>query len=187
MKHQDALAQLARETARARKSLALERAIRAGFWFALAICTWAALALGGLHEKLPLMWQSLAALGALGVFAWLGIRTQRAWNAPTEADARARLATDSHLEAGTFDTLRDQPTRYDAVAVALWSRERENAIERATRARAKPTRIRLDDIDRFRLRYLVAAAFLTVAVLAGDNVWDRVQCSVTRPCPLRHG
>ena len=45
MKHQDALAQLARETARARNALALERAVRGGFWLALAVSVWAALAL----------------------------------------------------------------------------------------------------------------------------------------------
>lgn len=174
MKHQDALAQLARETARARKSLAMERAIRAGFWFNLALCAWATLALAGLHERLPLLGQSLASLGALGIFAWLGVGTQRGWKAPTEADARARLASDSHLDAGAFDTLRDQPTRYDAVAVALWSRERENVIERAARARARPARIRLDDIDRFRLRFLVAAALFAAGVLAGDSAADRL-------------
>ena len=59
MKHQDALDQLARETARASRRIALERGLRAGFWLLLAIGVWAAFALFGGHERLPLLTQSL--------------------------------------------------------------------------------------------------------------------------------
>ena len=45
MKHQDALNQLARETTRARRRLALERLLRAGLVLMGAIGLWAAFAL----------------------------------------------------------------------------------------------------------------------------------------------
>ena len=126
MKHQDALDQLARETKRARQSLALERSIRAGFWFVGALLTWAFVALSGLHDLLPLFLQSVTAIAALAVFVWLGYRAVRSWRRPTDAEARARLAADSRLDAGAFESLGDRPTRFDAIAVALWKREQPN-------------------------------------------------------------
>ena len=35
------------------------------------------------------------------------------------------------MDAGAFDALRDQPTRYDPFSVALWNRERERLLETA--------------------------------------------------------
>ncbi|GAM98375.1 methyl-accepting chemotaxis protein [alpha proteobacterium U9-1i] len=185
MKHQDALDLLAQETARARRGLALERTLRIGLPVLLAIGVWAALALAGVHDLLPWMAQSLTAIAALAVFAWLTWRAQRTYQAPTEAEARARLAVDSKLDIAAFESLRDRPSRYDAFSVALWSREREHAIARAEYARAGPPRPQLDQIDPYKLRYVLIAALLTAAILAGGNGSDRLaRAFLPDPGPL---
>ncbi|MGE3867545.1 MAG: DUF4175 domain-containing protein [Hyphomonadaceae bacterium] len=185
MKHQDALDQLARETARVRRRLAFERAMRAGFVLGAAAGVWALLALAGVHERLPLLGQSLSALIALGFLIWLGARAYRAWRAPTEEEARARLAIDSRLDPGAFDALRDRPARYDAFATALWARERERAIERAQHVRAGPTRARLDDFDRYKLRYVLAVALVGALIFAGVQAPDRLaRAFLPDPGPL---
>jgi len=185
MKHQDALDQLARETARARQRLALERALRAGFVLGAVIGVWALLALVGAHERLPLLAQSLSAIAALGLIGWLGWRAYKEWQAPTEEEARARLAVDSKLEPGSFDALRDRPARYDAFAMALWARERERAIERAEHVRAGPPRARLDDFDRYKLRYVLLIALLAALVFAGALAPDRLaRAFLPDPGPL---
>ena len=185
MKHQDALALLARETARARRRIALERALRAGFALAVVVGVWALLALAGAHERLPLLAQSLSAIGALGLFAWFGWRAYQAWRDPTDEEARARLAADSHLDTGSFDALRDQPTRYDPFSMALWARERERAAERAEKVRAGPTRARLDDYDPFRLRFVLAIGLVAAFIWAGVQAPDRMaRAFLPDPGPL---
>lgn len=185
MKHQDALDLLARETARARSRIARERALRAGFALAVVVGVWALLALAGALEALPMLPQSLATLGALGVFAWLGWRAYIAWRAPTEAEARQRLAADSKMDSGAFDALRDQPTRYDSFSMALWARERERAVERAQRARVGPAQARLDDYDPFKLRFVLVFALLLGVLYAGAQAPDRLsRAFLPDPGPL---
>lgn len=174
MKHQDALDQLARETSRAKARLALERGLRAGLVLLFALGAWATFALVGGHDLLPLLAQSLTAIMALIVFAWLGLRARRAFRAPTEEEARARLAADSMLDKGAFDALRDQLSRYDAFSVALWKRERDLALERAESAKAGPPRPRLDELDPYKLRYAVAVTLLLGFVVAGTQAPDRL-------------
>jgi len=174
LKHQDALDQLARETRRARRRLALERALRAGFVLAVAMGAWAALAMIGVHGALPPLLQSLTAILALGGIVLLALRARRAWRAPTEEEARARLAADSRLDIGAFDSLRDQPARFDAFAIALWRRERERALELAERARAAPIRARLDDLDPFKLRFVLIVALVVGAIVANGDAPDRL-------------
>lgn len=185
MKHQDALDQLARETSRARQRLAFERALRAGFVLLAALGVWAFLALVGAHGALPPLAQSLLAIAALGFFIWLALRARRAWHAPTEEEARARLAADSRLDIAAFDSLRDQPARFDPFSVALWRRERERALELAERARAAPFRARLDDLDPFKLRFVLMVALLGGLVIAGDHAPDRLaRAFLPDPGPL---
>lgn len=185
MKHQDALNQLARETRRARQRLALERALRAGFVLLLAAGAWALFALAGAHERLPLLLQSLSAIAALGLLIALGLRAYRAWRAPTEDEARARLAADSRLDPGAFEALRDRPARYDAFSMALWAREREHAIARAEKARAGPWRARLDDLDPYKQRFVLAAALTIAVVFAGADAPDRLgRAFLPDPGPL---
>src|SRR5512147_210620 len=174
MKHQDALDQLARETARARRRLALERALRAGLPFLLAAAAWAAIALVGLHGMLPYLVQSLSAAAALALLIWLAARGARAWRKPTEEEARARLAADSRLELGAFEALRDRPSRYDAFSVALWRREQDHAIARAEHAKAGPPRPHLDELDPYKTRFILLAAILLGLVVAGLNAPDRL-------------
>jgi hypothetical protein len=184
MKHQDALDQLARETSRARHRLALERALRAGLVPLLAAGVWALFALVGGHERLPILLQSLSAIAALVGLIWLGLRARREWQAPTEDEARTRLAADSQLDAGAFEALRDRPARYDAFSMALWAREREHAIARAEHAKAGPPRARLDDLDPYKLRFVLAAA-LGALIFAGGNAPDRLaRAFLPDPGPL---
>ncbi|HVK80161.1 MAG TPA: DUF4175 family protein, partial [Verrucomicrobiae bacterium] len=164
---------------------ALERGLRAGFFLVSAIGLWAFIALMGAHEVLPLLLQSLTAIGALIVFAWLGVRAKRAWRQPTEQEARARLAEDARLDAGAFEALRDQPTRYDAFSVALWQRERERAIERAENARVGPARVQLDELDPYKLRFGLLAALAIALVFANVNAPDRLaRAFIPDPGPL---
>lgn len=167
MKHADAIAQLARETKRARRNLALERAARAGFWLLAAIAAWAALALVGAHAALPFFAQPIAALAALAGFAVLALRARRAWRPPSQAEARARLAEDSKIEAGAFEALGDQPARYDAFSMALWARAQDAALARVKDARTRGPRLKLGGVDRFYLRYGLLAALAGAAIFAG--------------------
>ena len=175
MKHQDALDQLARETQRAKRRIALERLLRAGWLVLAAAGVWAALALFGAHEALPFLAQSLTAIFALLLFAYLIVRARRAWRPPSEDEARARLAADARLDLGAFDALRDQPSRYDAFSVALWNRERDRALERAGEARAGPPRPRLDEVDPYKLRYALLLALIAGVVIAGPRAGDRLE------------
>lgn len=185
MKHQDALDQLARETSRARQRLAFERALRACLLLLLAAGLWALIALLGGHERLPVLLQSLTAIAALGGLIFLGLRARREWQAPTEDEARARLASDSMLDVAAFDALRDRPARYDAFSMALWAREREHAIERAERAKAGPARAKLDELDPYKLRFVLVALLVGAFVLAGADGPDRLaRAFLPDPGPL---
>lgn len=185
MKHQDALNQLARETTRARRRLALERLLRAGLVLMGAIGLWAAFALFGGHERLPLLLQSLSAIFALVLFGYLAIRARREWRAPTEEEARAQLARDSRMDAGAFDALRDQPTKYDPFSVALWNRERERLLESTGKLRLGPPRPRLDDLDPYKLRYALAVLLIGAVVVAGAQSGDRLaRAFLPDPGPL---
>jgi hypothetical protein len=185
MKHQDALNQLARETTRARRRLALERLLRAGLVLIGAVGVWAAFALAGGHERLPLLLQSLSAIFALILFAYLAARARREWRAPTDEEARARLAADSRMDAGAFDALRDQPTRYDPFAVALWNRERERLLENADKVHLGPPRPRLDELDPYKLRYALLVLLIGAFVIAGAQSGDRLaRAFLPDPGPL---
>ncbi|MES1156361.1 MAG: DUF4175 family protein [Alphaproteobacteria bacterium] len=174
MKLQDALDQLARETKRARGRIALERCVRLAAPLACAIAVWGLVALSGLFDFLPLLGQSLAAIAALGVFAWLAWRAWPRWRAPSEDEARARLSSDSRLDLGAFDVLADRPSSYDAHAIALWKREQDRARELVEDARAGPARLRLKEIDPYRLRYVLPALLIVAAIFAGDAALDRL-------------
>lgn len=174
MKHQDALDQLARETKRAKTRLVLERAVRVAALPAAATTGWAALALLGVHERLTFLLESLSAAVALALLGWLALRAWRRWERPTDEEARARLAADAQLDAGVFDALRDHPTRYDPLSVALWNRERERALERATQLRGARLRLPFDDIDPLKIRYVLAAALALGVLVAGAAAPDRL-------------
>ena len=89
------------------------------------------------------------------------------------------------LHAGAFDTLRDQPTRFDPLAVALWRRERERAIEQAEKVRAGPPRFGLDDLDPHHLRDGLALALIIALAVAGLNAPDRLaRAFLPDPGPL---
>lgn len=185
MKHQDALNQLARETNRARRRLALERLLRAGLVLLGAVGVWAVFALLGGHERLPLLLQSLSAIFALVLFVYLAVRARREWRAPTEEEARAQLAVDSRMDAGAFDALRDQPTKYDPFSVALWNRERERLLENTGKLRLGPPRPRLDDLDPYKLRYALAVLLIGAVVVAGAQSGDRLaRAFLPDPGPL---
>ncbi len=185
MKLEDALSQLARETKRARGRLALERLLRAGLVLLLAAAGWTSIALFGVHERLAPLLQSLTAIAAVLGLAWLAARARSRWRRPTDEDARARLTADAHLDAGAFDSLRDQPARFDTAALALWRRDRERALTHVAWLRAGPLRPRLDEIDPFKLRYAAALALMAGLVVAGLAAPDRLaRAFLPNPGPL---
>lgn len=173
MKHQDALAHLARETKRAKRVLTLERAWAVGYWFSLAGLGWLTFALFGGEQALPPLLQSLATVAALIALVALGNRAWRAWSAPTDAEARARIARDSKFDVGAFDVLEDRPTKFDALSVALWRREQAQAYDRIARGRVKPAALGARDKlgIRFVLLALFAIAFVTAGDLRGERLW----------------
>jgi hypothetical protein len=174
MRLQDVLDQLALQTRRARARIGLERGLNESFWLAVAATAWAIVALAGLHERLPLLAQSLSSLAVLFGLVWLAIAARRAWRAPNDAEARARLAADSKIDSGAFESLRDQPTRYDAFSIALWRRERERASAYAEGARVHGLRLDLDARDPWRLRYVLLLALLATLVFSGAGAPERL-------------
>lgn len=185
MRHRDALDLLGRETNRARRGLAIERLAQAGFWFVASTAAWATIALAGLQERLPLLLQTLSAIAVLCLLAWLGVRASRSWTPPTDAEARARLAADSRFDAAAFEALQDRPSHYDAFALALWRKEQEQAAARVEHARAAPARIRLDPVDRFKVRYLLAALLLAATLFGGGDAGGRLaRAFLPDPGPL---
>ncbi|HYD89405.1 MAG TPA: DUF4175 family protein [Vitreimonas sp.] len=174
MRLQDALDQLARETARARRRLTVERAFGAWLPFVAAAGVWAVIAMLGVHERLPLLMQSLTATAALAGFVYFAWRIARRWRAPSEEEARARLAADCRLDTGAFDALRDQPTRFDPLAMAFWKRERERALERVERTDRANTSVDLRKSDPFWLRYVLGAALVLALVIGNLNAPDRL-------------
>lgn len=185
MKHQDALDQLARETRRARRRLVLERGLRLGLPAAFAAGAWALFALFALHDRLPFLAQSLTSIVVVAALIWLTLAAHRKWKPVSEADARTRLAADSRLDLAAFESLRDQPSRYDPFSVALWKREQDQALDRAGTARAGPARPKLDELDPFKLRYILGAALLVGFVFAGAEGPERLsRAFLPDPGPL---
>lgn len=185
MKHQDALDQLARETSRVRRRLGVERGVRLALPTAALIAAWSALALVGLADRLAPIAQSLAAIGILFMLVWLARTAWRRWRTPTEAEARARLAHDCALDGAAFETLRDRPSRYDPLTLALWRREQDQARAHAEKARAGPTRPHLDQLDPYKVRYLLGALLIATFVIAGDTASDRLaRAFLPDPGPL---
>lgn len=174
MRLHDALDQLALHTRRARARIGFERGLDTSFWLVAGTAAWAIVALAGLHERLPLLAQSLSSLAVLLGLIWLAIAARRAWRAPTEAEARARLAADSKIDNGAFEALRDQPTRYDPLSMALWRRERERAGAQVESARVRGLRLDLDARDPWRLRYVLLLALIATLVLAGASAPERL-------------
>ncbi len=174
MNHADALAQLARETKRARAALGRERVLRAALAPFVATAVWAAVALASGLDRLAPLAQSLAAAAALAALCWLLARAARRWRTPTDGEARTRLALDSNLDLAAFDALDDRPTRLDQAGLALWRTEQARAAERAGAARARAPRYQLNAIDPYRLRYIAIAALIGAAMLAGALAPERL-------------
>ncbi|MBL8551475.1 MAG: DUF4175 family protein [Hyphomonadaceae bacterium] len=185
MQHSDALELLARETARARRALFLERLARAILLPLGAFGLWIAISLSGLPELLPPLAQTLIGIAALLGVLWLCLRAFVAWRAPTDAEARARLASDSALDPAAFDALEDRPSRLDAFSLELWKAEIGRAAERAARAQARPPRPGLDRADPWKLRFVLAIALVSAAFVAGPALPDRLaRALLPDPGPL---
>jgi hypothetical protein len=185
MKHEIAIAQLARELARARHAIALERFVPTVFPAALLILAWAAFGLFGGQDRLAPLIASLATIAVLAVLVWLGLRAARAWSAPTRQDARARLLHDAGLDPGALDALEDQPSRLDPMSLALWEHQQGRARDAAMRAVAAPAVWGVKKIDRFRLRYVAIAAVAAGLLFAGLSAPDRLtRAFIPDPGPL---
>ncbi|MES1201464.1 MAG: DUF4175 family protein [Pseudomonadota bacterium] len=185
MKLQDALDQLARETQRARRNMGVERAVRVLFPLTLALVIWAIVALSGLHEIMPLVAQSLTAVAALALFVWLGVKAKQRWRAPTETEARTRLAADSSLDPGAFESLRDRPIRYDPTTMALWRREQARAQALAEHVHARSARPRFKELDPYFLRFILPVLLIATLIYSGEASLDRLERAfIPDPGPL---
>jgi hypothetical protein len=185
MKLEAALAQLARETARMRGRIAAERALRASVPVLGAAFAWATLALAGVQAALPWAVQSLASLAALVLCAILALRARRAWRAPSEDEARNRLAKESRVDQGALEVLRDQPVQYEAAATALWRHARQRSLDQIAELRTGPLRLSLNEVDPRKLRYVLAAAFLGALFFAGASAPERLaRAFLPDPGPL---
>lgn len=185
MQHGDALSQLGREIARARWRISAERGLRRALPVLLAAGLWAALWLSGLPDRLPPLAQSLSVIAALAALIWAALRAWRGYVPATIAEARARLAQDSRLDAGAFEALDDLPAKLDPLSVALWRREQERARERADGAKAGPYRFDLQRADPWRARYVVALLLIGGALFAGAAAPERLfRAFVPDPGPL---
>jgi hypothetical protein len=174
LNHADALALLKRETKRARRAMTAERAIRAGLPVLAAMLAWAIVALVGLHIALPYLVEPIAALGAWAGFVVLARRARDRFVMPRDADARARLARDCKLSSATFETLGDKPVSYDPVSTALWKREQARALARVENVSARWPRLRIADLDPYKLRFVLPALALGAFVFAGDQANERL-------------
>lgn len=185
MLHKDALDALARETARARRALAMERGVALALMPVLALGLWIAASLGGLHDLVPPLAATLLGLAALVGIGALGARALARWRRPTPAEARDRLALDAGLDRGALDALEDNPARLDPMGLALWKREQERTAQAVGRAKALPARPPLRRIDPWFLRVLVPLALLAGLVVAGENAPDRMaRAFLPDPGPL---
>jgi hypothetical protein len=185
MQHADALAQLAREVARARQRETAARIVRLALPIAIAMGVWAALWLSGWPLLIPPLAQTLLVLAALSAFLGFSARAARRYRPVTPAEARAQLALDSKLDADAFEALGDLPAKLDPSAIALWRREQARAAERAGLAKAGPARLQLQRADPWRLRYGALVLLAAGGMAAGVDAPDRLtRAFLPDPGPL---
>ena len=165
--------------------MALERALRAALPVFSATLVWAIVALLGLHQALPYLVESFAALAAWGGFTILARRSQRSFIMPSQTEARMRLARDCKLSPATFETLGDKPTRYDPISSALWKREQARAVASVKTLSARWPRPRFDDLDRYKLRFILPALAIAACIIAGTQAPERLtRAFVPDPAPF---
>jgi ribosomal protein S20 len=185
MLHRDAIAALAREGARSRRALVIERAAAAALTPVLGLLAWIAVSLAGAQDALPPLAATLLCVAALAALAWLALRGLSRWSPPTPEDVRARLNRDSGLPKGALEALGDSPINLDAGALALWRREQERTVEVVARARAAPPRLELGRADPWRLRFILPVLVLAAALFAGPAAPDRLaRAFIPDPGPL---
>ncbi|MBT9447150.1 MAG: DUF4175 family protein [Hyphomonadaceae bacterium] len=185
MLHRDAIAALAREGARSRRALTLERATLVATPPLLALAAWMTVAMAGGQEVLPPLTGTLLAIVVLAGLAWFVLRAARRWKPPTPTEVRTRLTQDAGLALGALESLGDSPVTLDAGALALWRREQERTVEIASRAKAGPARPDFGRADPWRLRYILPVALLAAAIFAGAAGPDRLaRAFIPDPGPL---
>ena len=185
MKHEDASAYLAAQIARAKRAIGIERMAPALLPAALLLIAWAAACLFGAQDRLPPLIGSLGSIAILIGAALLLVRAARRWRKPTDQDGRERLARDVDIDPHALDSLEDQPSRLDSVALALWAREQDRAREAAEKLKPTKPRIALNRTDPLRLRYLLLIAAAAGLIFAGLQAPDRLaRAFLPDPGPL---
>ncbi|TVQ56930.1 MAG: TIGR02302 family protein [Rhodobacteraceae bacterium] len=153
-----AKAKVAREAAKARRRMAVERATRALWPLWTLVALFLGLALLGLPQRLGFA-AHVALLAAFAVSAAaLGWRAARVWRTPTAAEAAARL--DAALPDRPVAALGDALTANagDDAARRLWAAHQARMAERAAAARAPAADLRVSAEDRFALRHAALLA-----------------------------
>jgi hypothetical protein len=174
MQLRDAIAALAREGARSRRALLIERVCMLAALPLMALLLWMTLALAGAQTALPPLAETLAGIAGILLLGWLAVRALSRWRAPTAAEVRARLTRDAGLSLGALEALGDSPVSLDAGGLALWKREQERTVEIAARARAAPARPDFARADPWRLRFILPVLFVAAAIYAGAAGPDRL-------------
>lgn len=174
MLHRDAIAALAREGARSKRALVIERAVLLAAAPVFALTAWAVAVMAGALDAPPPLLSTILHVAVLIGLGWLVVRATRGWRSPTAEEVRARLNADAGLDAGALEALGDKPVTLDPGALALWKREQERTVEIASRAKASSPRPDLSRADPWRLRYALPVLLIAAAVFAGAQAPDRL-------------
>lgn len=167
------LERLRRRVALARLVLVVEHVWR-GLWPAvLAVGTYAAAALLGLLERLPLALHLTAFAALFAVCGVVFYRYARGLRWPSASEARRRLEADAGAVHRPLDALFDVPATA-AGGAALWRRHRERMAAAAKSLRPRLPRLSLTEEDPRALRALVALMLLVGLLVSGSDAGRRL-------------
>lgn len=165
--------------------LVWERGWRVAWAPACVLGAYLALILFGLPQSLPggahAILMVVAAIGTLAAAWWGG----RGFRAPTLAEAKRRLESDSGLAHRPLQTLDDRVSGNDPVAIALWRVHQERARSSLGQIRVGLPRPAIVERDPYALRVAVALVLSLAAVGSWGDWGRRIESGLTpRFAPL---
>lgn len=172
MAEKDGLKTIGTKVAATRRRLGLLAFGRAFWPLFVFVILFLAMALAGAFDRLP------AALGAvLALLCLIGsviflLRGVRRYKPVTEAEATRVLDAQSPLRP--VSSLTDRPADPSRGAQALWVRHRERLMKAARELKLPSLSAEWRGLDPFRLRYVLPAALVGIAVLAAGEGPGRI-------------
>ena len=170
----------------ARSALLWERAAPILWPIALAVGSFAALALFGFWDRVGDPWRALAGLAILGTGGWLGWRASRAFIMPTDEEAARRVEEDSDIAARPHEALTDKPSDDDPVAQALWTEHQARMAARLKGAKARQPKAAWATIDTWGARIALIAVIGLGWGAAGELASGRL-IDAFSPVPIVSG